>query len=171
MAPVARAGLDDTQLIDAVTPRALWLAVRMIHEANLVRPNDDGLKVGGHQASSASVASILTTLYLHWLGPHDLVSIKPHASPVYHALTYLLGGLDASYLTRLRSFGGLQSYPSRTKDPDRVDFSTGSVGLGCVAPLFASLADRYLRTRHTHLNFESGQTANQQGGQLGFFEE
>ena len=146
MAPVARAGLDDTQLIDAVTQRALWLAVRMIHEANLVRPNDDGLKVGGHQASSASVASILTTLYLHWLGPHDLVSVKPHASPVYHALTYLLGGLDASYLTRLRSFGGLQSYPSRTKDPDRVDFSTGSVGLGCVAPLFASLADRYLRT-------------------------
>lgn len=117
----------------------------MIHEANVVRPNDDGLKVGGHQASSASVASILTTLYLHWIGPDDLVAVKPHASPVYHALAYLMGALDRDYLTRLRSFGGLQSYPSRTKDPDRVDFSTGSVGLGAVAPLFASLADRYLR--------------------------
>jgi pyruvate dehydrogenase E1 component len=132
-------------VINGVAERALWIAVRMIHEANVVRPNEDGLKVGGHQASSASVASILSTLYLHWLGPDDLVAVKPHASPVYHSLTYLLGGLDASYLTTLRAFGGLQSYPSRTKDPDRVDFSTGSVGLGAVAPLFASLADRYLR--------------------------
>ncbi len=132
-------------LIDRVAERALWLAVRMIHEANVVRPSSDGLKVGGHQASSASVASILSTLYLHWLGPDDLVSVKPHASPVYHSLAYLMGALDPAYLKELRSFGGLQSYPSRTKDPDRVDFSTGSVGLGAVAPLFASLADRYLR--------------------------
>ena len=132
-------------MIDRVAQRALWIAVRMIHEANVVRPNDDGLKVGGHQASSASVASILTTLYLTWIGPHDLVSVKPHASPMFHALMYLLGALDRSSLTTLRSFGGLQAYPSRTKDPERVDFSTGSVGLGAVAPLFASLADRYLR--------------------------
>jgi pyruvate dehydrogenase E1 component len=134
----------DVELVERIAERALWLAVRMIHEANLVRPNDDGLKVGGHQASSASVASLLSTLYGHWLRPDDLVSVKPHASPIYHALTYLMGGLDRSYLTELRAFGGLQSYPSRTKDPDRVDFSTGSVGLGAVAPLFASLADRYL---------------------------
>jgi pyruvate dehydrogenase E1 component len=132
-------------LIDRIAERALWLAVRMIHEANVVRLNEDGLKVGGHQASSASVASILSTLYLEWLGPDDLVAVKPHASPIYHALTYLMGGLDVSYLTTLRAFGGLQSYPSQTKDPDRVDFSTGSVGLGAMAPLFASLADRYLR--------------------------
>lgn len=132
-------------VVERVAERALWLAVRMIHEANVVRPNEDGLKIGGHQASSASAASILSTLYLDWLGPHDLVAVKPHASPLYHALTYLMGGLDRSYLTALRSFGGLQSYPSRSKDPDRVDFSTGSVGLGAVAPLFASLADRYLR--------------------------
>jgi pyruvate dehydrogenase E1 component len=117
----------------------------MIHEANLVRPNPDGLKVGGHQASSASMVSILSALYLHWLRPDDLVAIKPHASPVYHSLRYLMGDLDASWLTRLRQFGGLQSYPSRTKDPDRVDFSTGSVGLGAVTPMFAALADRYLR--------------------------
>jgi pyruvate dehydrogenase E1 component len=101
--------------------------------------------VGGHQASSASAVSILTALYFRWLRPNDLISIKPHASPAYHALRYLLGDLDRSYLANLRAFGGLQSYPSRTKDPDRVDFSTGSVGLGAVAPLFASLADRYLQ--------------------------
>jgi pyruvate dehydrogenase E1 component len=131
--------------LDAIQNRVLWLAIRMIHEANVVRPNLDGLKVGGHQASSASAVSILTALYLRWLRPDDLVSVKPHASPAYHAIRYLLGDLDRSYLSTLRAYGGLQSYPSRTKDPDRVDFSTGSVGLGAVAPLFASLADRYLQ--------------------------
>ena len=135
----------DTATLDAIANRILWLAVRMIHEANHVRPNHDGIKVGGHQASSASVVSILTALYFRWLRAGDLVAIKPHASPAYHSLQYLLGNLDASMLTRLREFGGLQSYPSRTKDPDPVDFSTGSVGLGAVAPMFAALADRYLR--------------------------
>jgi pyruvate dehydrogenase E1 component len=138
-------GANDHEILEAIQNRILWLAVRMVHEANVVRPNHDGLKVGGHQASSASVVSILTALYFRWLRPDDLVSIKPHASPAYHAIRYLLGDLDRSYLSTLRAFGGLQSYPSRTKDPDRVDFSTGSVGLGAVAPLFASLADRYLR--------------------------
>ena len=135
----------DTATLDAVAARILWLAVRMIHEANHVRPNHDGIKVGGHQASSASVVSILTALYFRWLRAGDLVAIKPHASPAYHSLQYLLGNLDGAMLTRLREFGGLQSYPSRTKDPDPVDFSTGSVGLGAVAPMFAALADRYLR--------------------------
>ena len=139
----------DSATLDAVARRILWLAVRMIHEANHVRPSPDGLKVGGHQASSASIVSILTALYFRWLRTGDLVSIKPHASPAYHALQYLLGNLDASMLLRLREFGGLQSYPSRTKDPDPVDFSTGSVGLGAVAPMFAALADRYLRL-HFH---------------------
>ncbi|MBX3029794.1 MAG: pyruvate dehydrogenase [Chloroflexi bacterium] len=124
----------------------------MIHEANLVRSNPDGLKVGGHQASSASMVSILSALYLRWLRPDDLVAIKPHSSPVYHALRYLMGDLDGRWLTELRAFGGLQSYPSRTKDPDRVDFSTGSVGLGAVAPMFAALADQYLRA---HLRDEA----------------
>ena len=127
-----------------VQDRILWLATRMIHEANL-RPNPDGLKVGGHQASSASVVSILTALYFRWLNGQDLVSVKPHASPVYHAIRYLLGDLEQHYLAKLRTYGGLQSYPSRTKDPDPVDFSTGSVGLGAVAPLFAALADCYVR--------------------------
>src|SRR4051812_6889945 len=153
--PQAEAGADATiaidpsrpsvELLEQIQDRVLWPAVRMIHEANVVRHNHDGVKVGGHQSSSASVVSILTELYFHWLRRGDLVAVKPHASPAFHAIEYLMGNLDRRYLTELRSFGGLQSYPSRTKDPDPVDFSTGSVGLGAVAPLFASLADRYLR--------------------------
>ncbi len=135
----------DALTLDSIAQRILWLAIRMVHEANHVRPSHDGIKVGGHQASSASVVSILTALYFRWLRAGDLVAIKPHASPAYHAVQFLLGNLDASMLPRLREFGGLQSYPSRTKDPDPVDFSTGSVGLGAVAPMFAALADRYLR--------------------------
>ncbi len=132
-------------IVESIEERVLWLAVRMIHEANLVRHSPDGLKVGGHQASSASMVSILSALYLRWLRADDLVAIKPHSSPVYHSLQYLMGDLDRRWLTTLRQFGGLQSYPSRTKDPDRIDFSTGSVGLGAVAPMFAALADQYLR--------------------------
>jgi pyruvate dehydrogenase E1 component len=144
-APGAPARGSITETVGSIEQRVLWLAVRMIHEANLVRPNPDGLKVGGHQASSASMVSILCALYLRWLRPDDLVAIKPHSSPVYHSLRYLMGDLDGRWLTTLRQFGGLQSYPSRTKDPDRIDFSTGSVGLGAVAPMFAALADQYLR--------------------------
>ncbi|HEX8968353.1 MAG TPA: pyruvate dehydrogenase, partial [Chloroflexota bacterium] len=141
--------------LERIQERVLWLATRMIHEANHVRPNPDDTKVGGHQASSASVVSILTALYFGgWLRAGDRVSVKPHASPAFHAIQYLLGNLDARYLTTLRAFGGLQAYPSRTKDPDPVDFSTGSVGLGAAAPLFAALADRYaashFRPDHPH---------------------
>jgi pyruvate dehydrogenase E1 component len=133
--------------LDRIQQRVLWLATRMVHEANHIRPNADTTKVGGHQASSASVVSILTALYFGgWLRAGDRVSVKPHASPVFHAIQYLLGNLDRRYLTSLREFGGLQAYPSRTKDPDPVDFSTGSVGLGAAAPLFAALADRYAAT-------------------------
>ena len=140
------AGATDTATLDAIANRILWLAVRMIHEANHVRPSTDGLKVGGHQASSASVVSILTALYFRWLrrGRPRRDQAARLARPTTRS-QYLLGNLDARYLTRLREFGGLQSYPRRTKDPDPVDFSTGSVGLGAVAPLFAALADRYLR--------------------------
>lgn len=134
----------DVDVLGRIQQRVLWLATRMIHEANHLRPSADGTKVGGHQASSASVVSILTALYFGgFLRAGDRVSIKPHASPVFHAIQYLLGNLERRYLTTLRSFGGLQAYPSRTKDPDPVDFSTGSVGLGAAAPLFAALADRY----------------------------
>ena len=130
-------------LLDTIQRRILWLATNIIHHANNVRPNADGIKVGGHQASSASVVTILTALYFHFLQEGDRVSIKPHASPVFHAIQYLLGQLPREYLTTLRAYKGLQAYPSRTKDPDRVDFSTGSVGLGVVAPAFAALAQKY----------------------------
>ncbi|MDP9371946.1 MAG: pyruvate dehydrogenase, partial [Chloroflexota bacterium] len=136
---------DELRTLEAIGRRILWLSTLIVDHANHARPNPDKTKVGGHQASSASVVSILTALYFRYLTGADRVSIKPHASPAYHAVQYLLGGLDRAYLTTLRQFGGLQSYPSRTKDPDRVDFSTGSVGLGAAAPAFAALADRYAR--------------------------
>ena len=130
--------------LDQIQQRVLWLAVRMIDYANRERETGDGVKVGGHQASSASMVSALTALYFHYLDAEDRVAIKPHSSPVFHAIQYLLGNLDRSYLTTLRAKGGLQSYPSRTKDPDEVDFSTGSVGLGAAAPLFAAATRRYV---------------------------
>lgn len=130
--------------LDRVAQRVLWLATAIVHHANSVRPNLDGAKVGGHQASSASVVHIMTALYFDYLRAGDRVAVKPHSSPVFHAIQYLLGTLDRRYLTELRAFHGLQAYPSRTKDPDRVDFSTGSVGLGAVAPNFAALAGRYV---------------------------
>jgi pyruvate dehydrogenase E1 component len=123
--------------------RVLWLATAIVHEANLIRPSLDGLKVGGHQTSSASMVSIMTSLWFRHLRPEDRVSVKPHASPVLHAINYLLGELDEKYLPTLRAFGGLQSYPSRAKDPDPVDYSTGSVGIGATAPIWGALARRY----------------------------
>lgn len=132
-------------VLESIQRRILWLATLMVHHANHVRPNLDGTKVGGHQASSTSLVTILTALYFHFLRPGDRVSIKPHASPAFHAVQYLLGRLPREYLTTLRAYGGLQAYPSRTKDPDHVDFSTGSVGLGAVAPAFAALAHRYAK--------------------------
>ena len=124
--------------------QVLWLSTAIVHHANRVRPNPGGLKVGGHQASSASMVSIMTSLWFRHLRAEDRVSVKPHASPVLHAINYLLGELDESYLPTLRAFGGLQSYPSRVKDPDPVDYSTGSVGIGATAPIWGAVARRYL---------------------------
>jgi len=135
---------DDLEVLDHIQDRVLWLSTRMIDFANNDRPNLDGIKVGGHQASSASLVTVLTSLYFNYLDSEDRISIKPHASPVFHSIQYLLGNLEESYLRTLREAGGLQSYPSRTKDPDTVDFSTGSVGLGAVAPLFAAVARQYV---------------------------
>ncbi|MCF2532424.1 transketolase-like TK C-terminal-containing protein [Yinghuangia soli] len=137
----------DLAVLGEIQRRVLWLATAVIDHANRVRPNPSGLKVGGHQASSASMASIMTALWFHELTADDRVSVKPHASPVLHAINYLLGELDASHLETLRSFGGLQSYPSRAKDPDPVDYSTGSVGIGATAPVWGSIARRYVEGR------------------------
>ena len=132
----------DPQVLREIEQRILWLAVRIVDHAN--RRADTAIKVGGHQASSASMVSLMTALWFGHLDGDDKVAIKPHASPVYHAIKYLTGELDRSWLTTLRAKGGLQAYPSRTKDPDVADFSTGSVGLGAVAPLFAAAARRYV---------------------------
>ncbi|HYC53504.1 MAG TPA: transketolase, partial [Candidatus Binatia bacterium] len=128
--------------------KVLWLACWTIHNANHIRPKRDGLKVGGHQASSASVASLMTALYFEVLRPADRVAVKPHASPVYHAIQYLLGRQSRDALERFRAFGGAQSYPSRTKDADDVDFSTGSVGLGVAMTSFAALVRDYVRLKN-----------------------
>lgn len=137
---------EDHEELRTVEDRVLWLSTAIIHHANRVRPNPSGLKVGGHQASCASMTSIMTALWFRHLRPEDRVSVKPHASPVLHAINYLLGELDVSYLPRLREFGGLQSYPSRIKDPDPVDYSTGSVGIGATAPIWGAIARRYVDT-------------------------
>jgi pyruvate dehydrogenase E1 component len=133
----------EVEVLSNIERRVLWLATSIVHHANKVRPNSSGIKVGGHQASSASMVSIMTALWFGHLEAQDRVSVKPHASPVLHAINYLLGRLDRSYLTQLRSYRGLQSYPSRTKDPYPVDFSTGSVGLGATAPIWAAISRRY----------------------------
>jgi len=136
--------MSDQDPLAEIERRVLWLSAAIVHHANRVRPNPSGLKVGGHQASSASMVSIMTSLWFRHLRPADRVSVKPHASPVLHAINYLLGELDAKYLTTLREFGGLQSYPSRSKDPDPVDYSTGSVGIGATAPIWGAVARRYV---------------------------
>src|SRR4029079_16386114 len=125
--------------LESVQRRVLWLSTTIVQHANAVRKTPSGVKVGGHQASSASMVSIMSALYFRHLRAADRVSVKPHASPVLHAINYLLGRLEPRSLPELRTFHGLQSYPSRTKDPDPVDFSTGSVGIGATAPLGSAL--------------------------------
>ncbi|MFQ5773234.1 MAG: 1-deoxy-D-xylulose-5-phosphate synthase N-terminal domain-containing protein [Kiloniellaceae bacterium] len=131
----------------ALERKVLWLSSWTIHNANYLRESRDGLKVGGHQASSASLVTLMTALYFDVLRPHDRVAVKPHASPVFHAIQYLLGHQTRENLERFRALGGAQSYPSRTKDVDDVDFSTGSVGLGVAMTTFAGLAQDYVRLK------------------------
>ncbi|RST31633.1 transketolase [Sphingomonas ginkgonis] len=134
----------DIAALEALDDRLRWLSAWTIHNANHLRESPDGLKVGGHQASCASMAAIMSALYFHALGPNDRVAVKPHAGPVLHAIHYLLGSQSREQLENFRGFGGAQSYPSRTKDRIPVDFSTGSVGLGVAVTLFASLVQDYL---------------------------
>src|SRR5690349_22567831 len=134
----------DLDTLRSIQDRVLWLATSIVHHANKVRRTPSGVKVGGHQASSASMVAIMTALYFHHLRGPDRVSVKPHAAPVLHAIEYLLGQLDRRHLTELRAFGGLQSYPSRMKDPVPADFSTGSVGIGATAPIWGAIAHRYV---------------------------
>jgi pyruvate dehydrogenase E1 component len=134
------------ETLSALAKKVLWLSSWTIHHANHVRPNKDGLKVGGHQASSASLATIMSALYFSVLKPEDRVAVKPHASPVFHAIQYLFGRQTRDKLENFRGYKGAQSYPSRTKDTDEVDFSTGSVGLGVAQTLFSSLVQDYVKS-------------------------
>lgn len=139
--PVSENTID---ILTALERKALWLSTWMIHNANHLREKSDGLKVGGHQASSASLATIMTALYFHALKAADRVAVKPHASPVFHAIHYLMDRQTREKMEHFRGYKGAQSYPSRTKDMDDVDFSTGSVGLGAAQTLFASLVQDYV---------------------------
>jgi len=137
----------DIEALKIIEERLRWLSAWTIHNANHLRESKDGLKVGGHQASCASMTAIMAALYFHALGPNDRVAVKPHAGPVLHAIHYLLGTQSREALENFRGFGGAQSYPSRTKDSIPVDFSTGSVGLGVAITAFSSLIQDYLTAR------------------------
>ena len=138
---------NDRSQLRIIEQRLLWLSHWMIHNANHLRPKVDDIKVGGHQASSASMVSMMTALYFSALRPEDRVAVKPHASPVFHAMHYLMGHLPREKMEAFRGFGGVQSYPSRTKDVDDVDFSTGSVGLGVAVTSFAAMVQDYIRAK------------------------
>ena len=140
-------GTDRIQTLKELERRALWLSSWTIHNANHLRDKSDGLKVGGHQASCASMVSMMTALYFAVLKPQDRVAVKPHASPVFHAIQYLAGNHTRDKLENFRGLGGAQSYPSRTKDADDVDFSTGSVGLGVAITAFSSLVQDYIKAK------------------------
>jgi pyruvate dehydrogenase E1 component len=146
----------DLAILGELERKVLWLASWTIHHANHIRENVDGLKVGGHQASSASLATIMTALYFRNLRPQDRVAVKPHASPIYHAIQFLLGRQTRDKLENFRGYKGAQSYPSRTKDTDDVDFSTGSVGLGVAQTLFSSLTQDYVRAHGWGLDRAEG---------------
>jgi pyruvate dehydrogenase E1 component len=147
---------NDLAILGELERKVLWLASWTIHHANHVRENADGLKVGGHQASSTSLATIMTALYFRILRPQDRIAVKPHASPNFHAIQYLLGKQTREKLANFRGYKGAQSYPSRTKDSDEVDFSTGSVGLGVAQTLFSSLVQDYVRAHGWGLDRPEG---------------
>jgi len=146
----------DIDTLTEIERKVLWLSTQIIHHANHIRINEDGLKVGGHQASSASLVTVMTALYFAILRPQDRVAVKPHASPVFHAIQYLFGNQTLDKLKRFRALGGAQSYPSRTKDTDDVDFSTGSVGLGVAMTSFASLVQDYIRAKYWGRDWPEG---------------
>jgi pyruvate dehydrogenase E1 component len=139
------ASSDRLHILRELERKLLWLSSWMIHNANHIRPNRDGLKVGGHQASCASVISIMAALYFEIARPQDRIAVKPHAGPVFHAINYLFGRQTLEKMQGLRQLGGAQSYPSRVKDGPEVDFSTGSVGLGVAMTTFAALMSDYVR--------------------------
>lgn len=153
---ISSAKNDQLESLTAIEERLRWLSSWTIHNANHLRESRDGVKVGGHQASCASITAIMTALYFHALKPNDKVAVKPHAGPVLHAIHYLMGSQSRDQLEAFRGFGGAQSYPSKTKDVIPVDFSTGSVGLGVAITAFASLVQDYLIAHDAIAETEAG---------------
>ena len=134
---------DELAILAELERRVIWLASWTIHNANHLREGSE-VKVGGHQASSASLSTIMTALYFKGVRSQDRIAVKPHAAPIFHAIQYLAGNQTREKLQNFRGFKGAQSYPSRTKDTDDVDFSTGSVGLGVAQTLFSSLVQDFV---------------------------
>ena len=155
---------DEIQILKSFEKKVLWLSTWMIHHANNIRLKDDNLKVGGHQASCASLVSVMTALFLRQLRANDRIAVKPHAGPVFHAIQYLLDNQTLNNLKKFRDFKGVQPYPSKTKDNADVDFSTGSVGMGVAATLFASLVQDYL---HAHNLIKDNSVKNRMIALLG----
>ncbi len=89
--PEMAAEAERLACLKALERKLLWLSSWTIHNANHLRPSRDGLKVGGHQASSASLVTLMTALYFSVLRPQDRVAFKPHSSPFFHAIQYLMG--------------------------------------------------------------------------------
>ena len=100
---------NDLKVLKDLEKKTSWLSSWMIHNANNIRSSIDGLKVGGHQASSASIISIMSALYFYVLKKEDRVAVKPHAAPVFHAIQYILGNQSKEKLENFRAFGGAQS--------------------------------------------------------------
>lgn len=134
----------DLTVLASIADRVRWLSAAIVDAANRNAPAKDGIKVGGHQASSSSVVEIMTSLWFQELTALDRISVKPHASPVLYAVHYLLGHLSVDSVEGFRSHGGLPAYPNRLKTPGLVDFTTGSMGLGATATLWAALACRFI---------------------------
>ena len=155
---VQRSNAETINVLETLEARLRWLSSWTVHNANHIRPKRDGLKVGGHQASCSSMTAIMAALYFHALRPQDKVAVKPHAGPVLHAIHYMLGNQSRDNLINFRGLGGVQSYPSRTKDSIPVDFSTGSVGLGVAVTAFSSLVQDYL--------IAHGQVKNEDAGRM-----
>jgi pyruvate dehydrogenase E1 component len=159
---------NDLDLVQRLARRALVLAVKMIDDANHRDDEEEGdPKVGGHPAACASCAHIFATLQLNVAGPFDTFASKPHASPMNHALNFLLGLFrepggrrwlseeeSKAAMPHLRrySFHGepvFQSYHAES-DPDSWGyFPSGSVGIPPVVSAYTALAYRYAQ-HHGH---------------------
>ena len=93
------------------------------------------------------MVSLMTALYLWDLQAEDRVAVKPHASPVLHAIEYLLGRLDRA-LPDASSGNSAGSSPTRAGRRIRSRSTTRPArsGSGAAAPLFGALANRYVET-------------------------